>query len=105
METAVQSALKVQTVSDYAKAKGFVQIAPKVRVNKNGYPFITFINAKNEAENVYFSKNASKKVADGETITRDMLKDISVAETKNAEGEMRTKLVSSDRIELSDILG
>jgi len=58
----------VETIKGFAKSKGFVQISPAIRTNVNGYPFITFINAKNEAENVYFSKNSAKAVGAGQPV-------------------------------------
>lgn len=104
MEAKTSTPLQVVTVGAFAKAKGFTQISPKVRINQNGYPYITFIDAANKAENVYFSKNAAKDRHEGEVITKEMLKSISVAETKNAKNEDRIKLVSSDRLELESLL-
>lgn len=105
METKTTTPLAVVSVATFAKQGGFTQIAPKVRTNVSGYPFITFIDANNKAENIYFSKNAAKDVADGQVVTGAMLKGLSIAETKNAAGEARIKLVSSDRLELEALLG
>lgn len=103
--TTTATSLKVVTVAEFARTNKFTQIAPKVRANKNGYPFITFIDANNKAENVYFSKAAAKNVKEGDSVTKDMLKGISVApDTKNAAGESRVKLVSSDRLDLEGLL-
>lgn len=104
VQTPLQTPLKVVTVGAFAKAKGFTQISPKVRINQNGYPYITFIDTANKAENVYFSKNAAKDRHEGEVISKEMLKAVSVAETTNAKGELRIKLVSSDRLELESLL-
>ena len=97
--------MEVQTIKEFAQANGFVQIAPSVRTNVNSYPFITFINASNVAENVYFSKNAAKMVGAGEAITKELLKQLQVASVINAAGEVRTKLVSnSERIDINSLL-
>ncbi len=94
--------MQVSTIKDYCKSKGFTQIAPAIRTNTNGYPFITFIDANNIAENIYFSKNASKSIGAGIPVTKDMLKIYQVGITENANKEARVKLISnSERLELS----
>lgn len=94
--------LKVQAVKDFCKERGFVQAAPKVRKNSNGYPFVTLINSKNEAENVYFSKTASSLVEEGDAVTTAMLAQYQIGFTRNEAGEERIKLISnSERVELS----
>ena len=96
--------MKVSTIKEFAQLKGFTTIAPNVRSNTNNYPFITFINAKNEAENVYFSKKASSLVKAGEAITKDMLKTYQIGETHNEAGELRIKLISnSERLDLNTL--
>lgn len=93
------------SVNEFAKSKGFVQIASSVRKNTNGYPFVTFINKENVAENVYFSKRASGAVTENAPVTKDMLKALQVALVKNEAGEERIKLISnSERLELSALL-
>lgn len=94
----------VETVKEFAKSKGFVQVAPTVRVNTNGYPFVTFINSKNEAENIYLSKKAAEGVNAG-TPVGDILKSHQIGHTKNEAGEARVKLISnSERLSLADLL-
>lgn len=80
------------SVKSFCKDKGFVSVAKCVRVNSNGYPYITFINSLNEAENVYFSKKASQDVTEGELVDMNFLKKFEVFETTNAQGETRMKL-------------
>lgn len=97
--------LKTLAVREFCKERGFTQAAPKVRVNQNGYPFVTFINPSKpkdeQAENVYFSKAASQLVAEGDVVTKDMLNNYQVGFTTNGEGEERIKLISnSERVEL-----
>lgn len=96
--------MKVSTIKDYCKSKGFKQIAPTVRVNTNGYPFITFIDAINVAENIYFSRNAANDNPAGKTVTKDMLTTYQIGIIENANKEVRIKLISnSDRLELSTL--
>jgi len=99
-----QNNLVVSTIKDFAALKGFSSVAPTVRVNTNGYPFITFIDEKNVAENIYFSKAASAKVDVGMPVDKALLAQHQIAITKNEAGEDRIKLISnSERIALSDL--
>ncbi len=98
--------MKASTIKEFASAKDFVNIASAIRVNTNNYPFVTFIDSKNVAENVYFSKKASELVAEGQAITADFLKGFQIGYTKNEAGEERVKLISnSERLVLADLLG
>ena len=97
--------LKAMSIKDFAKMKGFMQLAPAVRINTNGYPFVTFINEKNEAENIYFSKAASEQVAEGTPVDKALLAKHQIGITINAEGEERVKLISnSERVDLFSLL-
>lgn len=93
------------SIKEFAKDKGFVQINKTVRTNINGFPYVTFINAQNEAENVYFSKGGAEEVKAGDDFPSVASKyDITYA--TNAEGETRPKLCrkGGDRVSLDDIL-
>lgn len=75
--------------------------------NTNGYPFITFINGANKAENIYFSKRASANVSAGMLVTPSLIADLQIATVTNANGEERVKLCGkgeSNRLDLSDLL-
>ena len=97
--------MKVLSIKEFVAEKGFTQLAPTVRTNTNGYPFLTFINAKNEAENVYFSRKAAQAINAGTPVTKDMLATYQIGFTTNEAGEERIKLISnSARVELSDLL-
>lgn len=103
--TAATKELVVLTIAEYAAQNGFTQLAPKVRVNTNAYPFITFIDAKNVATNVYFSKSASKGVLPAQPVTKELLTQYQIGITHNEAGEPRVKLISnSERLDLSDLL-
>jgi hypothetical protein len=107
METATiatKTQMIVESIKDFAANKGFTQIAPVVRVNENGYPFLTFIDANNVAENIYFSRKAATSVPAGTPVTKDMLVNYQIGYTKNEQGEDRVKLISnSERVNLSDL--
>lgn len=104
METTVMP-LETISVRDWMQANGFVQVYKEVRVNENGYPYVTFINADNKAENVYFSKNESKTHHEGMAIERGFFDNLQIADVANADGEVRTKLVglNSNRIGVEDL--
>jgi len=73
-----------------------------LRVNTNGYPFVTVMNANNRATNLYFSKNASGLVLDtfgeGKSV-KNYLQSASVVKTENEAGEMRYKITSQGEYE------
>jgi len=99
---------KLATVSilDFMNSQGFVSCVKAVRTNSNTYPYITFLTADNVAENVYFSKNASKLVGAGDVIAKGFFTPFMAAETTNAEGEKRWKIVSqgeSNRVSIEDL--
>ena len=105
MNTTTTKPMIITTIKEFVTFKGFKQLSPKVRTNTNGYPFITFIDATNKAENVYFSKSASKLVSDDLVITKELLSTLSIGYTTNEKGEARIKLISnSERLELSSLL-
>lgn len=96
--------MTVEKIKDFAMARGFVQINPMVRQNTNGYPFLTFINKDNVAENIYFSKTASKSVTVGQVVTNEVAKTLQIGYTKNEAGEERIKLISnSQRVDIADL--
>ena len=89
---AEQAPLETQSVLAFMRANGFTQYNQNIGVNVNDYPFVTFINANNEAENVYFSKNAAEQVSADELVDGKFLAKFVIVDTINAEGEARTKL-------------
>lgn len=94
--------MKTLSLKEFMAEKGFTQVIPVVRKNSNSYPFLTFTNAKNEAENVYFSKSMS---ADAGKVDIEFLRSLKACETANAEGDLRWKLTDSagTRVELADL--
>jgi hypothetical protein len=73
----------------FCASTGVTAVSP-VRSNTNGYPFVTILRG-NEAENLYFSINASSDVSDGQDI-KSIANDLFVTDTINATGEPRQKL-------------
>ncbi len=99
-----QEELVVVSIKDFATKHKFIQMAPAVRVNENGYPFITFIDVDNKAENVYFSKASALAVASGTVIDKALISKYQIAITKNQAGEERIKLISnSARVNIADM--
>lgn len=98
--------LEVISVQQFMMNNNFVSVNRMVNTNVHGYPFVTFIDADNKAENVYFSVNTSAKYTKGQVIEPGFFKGLGIAKTINADGEMRTKLVNADggnRILISDL--
>lgn len=90
------------TLKEFVAQEGINAIS-NVRVNTNGYPFVTVLRGS-DAENVYFSKNASEKVDEGTTI-KSIAKDLFVVSCTNAAGEDRIKLsFSGENYESTDSL-
>jgi len=90
--------------------KGIVSKFSVLRKSKeNGYPFITLLNKKNVANNVYFSKNAGTSLLDTFGEAADItafLKTASVILTQNNEGEDRYKIIAGgEYVSASDALG
>lgn len=105
MDAELKSALVTESVKEFAKSKGFVSIVPTVRANEHGYPYITFIDKDNKAENIYFSRAAAQAVPAGTVVDKALLEKYQIGYTKNAAGEERIKLISnSTRVDLDTLL-
>lgn len=88
-------------VMDFMKSKSFISCHKSVRANANGYPYVTFINDKNVAENIYFSKATGEKYKADQGIEKGFFNSLAIAETTNADGEIRIKLVCTNTTRLS----
>ena len=75
------------TMKEFCAKHDFIQVNNEVSVNKNGYPFVTFIDSNNKAENIYFASTISEDYTEGQPISvKDGFFDeliIIMAETKN----------------------
>jgi hypothetical protein len=102
---AVKTAPTIMSIADFCKSRNLTEIVPKVRVNANGYPYVTFIDgAKNLAENIYFTKNASDTVEEDMDL-RIIAKDLQIVFVTNSDGEERIKLSrkSTSRLSIDDL--
>jgi hypothetical protein len=92
--------MKTLSLKEFMQEKSFAQVIPVVRTNSNGYPFLTFTNSSNEAENVYFSKSM---MLDAGKVDIDFLRSLKACNTVNAAGESRWKLTDSagSRVDMS----
>jgi hypothetical protein len=82
----------MQTLVEYMKGEGHKAFSP-VRVNANGYPFVTLVGAESGAECVYFGREAGETVAEGEALSAN---DWFVVKSTNKAGESRLKLTRKD---------
>ena len=97
--------MKTLSIKEFAQANNIASYAQTIRENANGYLFVTFISATNEATNIYFSKAMSEKICAGDD-TRATLKDhgCSIAEYVTKDGEDRLKLCgNSERGNIEDL--
>ena len=95
--------------------RGVVRNLSVLRENTNGYPFITLLNKRGQANNIYFGQKSAILIKDNFEIGQNIvvaLKDATVIKTANEAGEVRYKLslpsptskYSSDS-ELMDVFG
>jgi hypothetical protein len=95
------SVIKVQEFCATNKVSAISQ----VRVNENGYPFLTFLspNFEGGAQNIYFSKSNAMKVKVGDNPKDLGLKDYVLKTTTNAQGEERLKLTTGQYVNVDDL--
>lgn len=76
-----------------------VQNISTLRVNTNGYPFVTLLGKNSSSTNLYFGKKSAQIITDnaeeGDSIIA-MLKNANVVRTENEGGEVRYKLSISE---------
>lgn len=104
--TQITNPLVTLSVQDFMKANNFTQVHNEVRENTNKYPYVTFINNKNEAENIYFSKGAAESVKAGDAIAKGFFAPFIIVEATNAQDEKRIKIAragDSNRMEAADL--
>jgi hypothetical protein len=93
------------TVREFMNEMSFVSCNKFVNENTNNYPFVTFIDDKNVATNIYFSISQATQYAKGDEIAKGFFRDLRAIETVNADGENRWKLcsASSARVDIDDL--
>ena len=89
------------TFKAFCFAEGITAIHKSIRVNTNGYPFITVLRGA-DAENIYFSKKASAEVAEGQSV-KSIASQLYVNVAVNQQGESRTKLSFAGNSTYEDI--
>lgn len=72
-----------------------VKTISHLRVNENGYPFVTLLGVDRKSMNLYFSIRSAEIIKDnfevGDSVL-EALKDADVIRTENQQGEVRYKL-------------
>ena len=86
---------------DFCKSEGITSICKKVRVNENGYPYITVLRGS-DAENIYFSKKAAAEVDEGLEV-KSIANLLYVNTAVNSNGESRTKLSFAGNSSYEDV--
>ncbi len=89
----ISNLLTFKTIKQFVKDRNFVQINSKIRANKNGRLFITFIDDKNIAENIYFDANSSVYYTEGQPIEKGFFSDLRISYFTNASGDVRVKII------------
>jgi hypothetical protein len=107
--TQTETTLRSITVKDWAAEFNLKQIGNGgvVNYNTNGYPYITFVDANNEAENIYFSKRGAQMVAEGQVIEKGFFDDFQMCLAMSPTNGLLWKISpkgESTRIELADVL-
>ena len=92
-------------ISQFVKEQGFTQVAKATRKNVNQYGYVTFINAANEATNIYFSKSLDSEVPEGTLLNKEFFSNKTIVLAENAEKEARYKICHKDsqRISIEDL--
>ena len=90
----------MQTLKEFCQANN-VTVISHVRENVNQLKYCTFM-INGVAENIYFSKGATKKVNLGDTAKA--IRDMFIVEATNANGESRLKIASGSEFTSVDSL-
>ena len=96
--------MEVVNIKDFCSQNAVTQIS-NVRVNENGYPFLTFLSKAFEggAQNIYFSRAQAAKVHVAQTPKELGIAEYKVVTTSNAAGEERLKLTTSEYANVEDL--
>jgi hypothetical protein len=98
METNAQKSVSLEKA---VKAGLITNISP-VRVNSSGYAYITVING-DKASNLYFGKRSAEKVAVGQQLGAEELKNAQFVLSTNAAGEQRLKISLNGESSYTDL--
>lgn len=86
-----QTSLKSLVVNG---ANAIIKSFSPVRINTNGYKYITCLNPKGEANNVYLGKGTAERMPIGmelRQLTKEQLDNMKLIKTINENGEVRFK--------------
>jgi hypothetical protein len=88
--------METLSIKEFAQANNIVRYSLTIRVNANGYPFVTFVDGERNGTNIYFSKAMAEKISVGDD-TLAVIKEhgCKIAILTNADGEERIKLVGN----------
>lgn len=102
--TVAPQTLKVETLDQFIDRNSFIGMSPVIKNNISGYPYITFFYTKADGtrgfECVWFSKNGAAVTKPG-NITPEIMADVQIVHTVNADGEQRIK---ASRISVSEMI-
>jgi D-serine dehydratase len=90
--------LETFSVKDFTVSQDITQVVKKIRKNANGYPYVTFVDTQNVAQNIYFSKRAAAKLDESAEVDMAFLSQYVIAMATNEEGEERVKLATGDSL-------
>jgi hypothetical protein len=100
METQVMKSASLKS----AFIAGVVNNVSAVRENtENGYKFVTVLDKRGGASNIYFGKKSAEVVEEGDVLTKDQMLGAEFVLATNAEGESRIKLSLSDASDYTNL--
>lgn len=92
------------SIKEYCQENS-IQRLSNVRENTNGYKYVTFVDANNEAENIYFTKNSSDSVSVGDS-PKSLVDAFILPEVTNEAGETRKKITFNNEYQtVGDLFG
>lgn len=98
----------ILNLREFCSNQGFVQLYPDVRTNSNDYPFITFMDSKNVAENIYFGKELGNSFVLGQILDKSDFDDLRftlVSYDDEREDQWKiAKKGTSSRVSIADLI-
>lgn len=107
VQAPAKTELITKSVQQFMEDEGYISVVNVVRQNANGYLYITFMDADNVAENIYFSQAASELVEVDDEIANGFFSPFSMSYVTYTDGrEPRWKISSANggnRISVADL--
>lgn len=82
---------QILSAREFSLKYDLTQVVKELRFNENGYPFITFIDSKNKAYNIYFSKKSAHTFQKGMPL-KEVFKDLEIIIQRDESGKETFKL-------------